>query len=96
MRTLGEHSFHLLMGALLFGSLLLDHLARRALPAWSMPTVGLVTLALGLVWVGLFAAHRIQVLQDEAKVLRDRLDRLSARTDVLEDDARRRRELPRP
>ena len=94
MRTLQERPFHLLMATLLIGSLLLDQEAGRHLPTWSMPRVGLVTFALGLVWIALFAGYRLRHLQTRIDVLEDRLERTSRRADALEDETRRRRGLP--
>lgn len=94
MRTLGENQFHLLMGTLAIGSLFLDDAARKALPTWTMPRVGLVTLALGLCWVALFAGYRMRNLSLRIKVLEDRLERVDRRADTLEDIERQRRRLP--
>ncbi|MEY4675000.1 MAG: hypothetical protein RL148_2784 [Planctomycetota bacterium] len=96
MRNLGEPGFHWLMAGLVVGSLLLDHHARKVVPTWTSPTVGMITFALGLVWVGLAALHRIRELERQQQVLRDRVERLERRTDALLDDARRRRDLPFP
>lgn len=95
MHALAEPRFHVLMAFLVIGSIFLDQQATRLLPSWHMPAIGLVTFALGLVWVALFAAHRIRNLQLRIEVLEDRLERTSTRTDALEDDARQRRGLPR-
>jgi hypothetical protein len=94
MRSLPEGPFHAVMAALVVVSLFLDEGAAKVLPNWSDPKVGLITFALGLVWLALFAAHRIRNLHARIEVLEDRLDRTSARADALEDDARRRRGLP--
>lgn len=94
MRTLSENHFHLLMGALVVGSLFLDDAARRGLPTWTMPKIGLLTFALGLCWVALFAGYRMRNLHDRMKVLEDRLERVDRRADALEDVERQRRRLP--
>jgi uncharacterized membrane protein len=94
MRSLSENQFHVLMAALLFGSLVLDEQARRLLPTWGAPKVGVITLVLGLVWVALFGAHRLRALQDKIKVLQDRVDRLTHRADAMEDTERARRARP--
>ncbi|HLQ37440.1 MAG TPA: hypothetical protein VK348_06550 [Planctomycetota bacterium] len=94
MRALSENQFHTIMAALVVGSLLLDRAAPKLLPTWSPPLVGVITFALGLVWVALFAAHRFRNLGERIRVLEDRLDRTSRKADLLEDDARRRRGLP--
>ena len=95
MRTLAEPQFHMLMAFLVLLSLFVDQNATKVLPAWNMPDVGLVTFLLGLCWVALFAAHRFRNLQERIAVLEDKLERTASRTDVLEDDARSRRGLPR-
>lgn len=91
MRALSESQFHALMALLAVVSLLLEDQAPRYLPTWSMPRIGLITFALGLCWLALFAAHRFRTLQQRIEVLQDRLERTAQRTDLLEDDARRRR-----
>ncbi len=89
MQTLSESRFHLVMGIAVAGSLFLDRGFRAILPTWNPPDVGLVTLVLGLVWVGLFAAHRANEGRDVRTVVNDRLDRLQRRLDALEDHANR-------
>lgn len=93
MRTFGENQFHLLMAGLAVGSLFLDQFAQKALPTWTMPKIGLVTFALGLCWVALFAGHRVRNLHERMRVLEDRLQRVDRRADALEDVERRRRQL---
>ena len=85
MRTLSESRFHLVMGIAVAGSLFLDRGITAILPTWNPPDVGLITLVLGLVWVGLFAAHRADECKDARRVVDDRLDRLKRRLDALED-----------
>ena len=94
MRSLAEGQFHAVMAVLVVASLFLDRGASQLIPTWSNPSIGLVTFALGLVWVALFGAHRLRNLQLQLRVLEDRLDRITARADSLEDEARRRRGLP--
>ncbi len=89
MRTLSETQFHMAMGVAVVGSLFLDQGIGAILPTWNPPQVGLITLVLGLVWVGLFAAHRISHCQDAQRVAEDRLDRMQRRLDALEDEIRR-------
>lgn len=86
---MSERSFHLLMGALLFASTFLDRVVRSMLPAWNPPAVSLLTLVLGLVWVGLFAAYRMRLLDEQVRVLRDRADRAERKIAALEDAVRR-------
>ncbi|MBK8096320.1 MAG: hypothetical protein IPK26_04390 [Planctomycetes bacterium] len=94
MRSLDEKQFHAVMAFLVLGSLVLDEQVKRVLPVWDAPKVTIVTFALGLVWVGLFAAYRLRTLAQAITVLHERLDRLQRRADALEDDTRRRRSLP--
>jgi len=93
VRTLAERPFHLLMATLVVASLFVDQQAEHW-PAWHMPHIGLVTFALGLVWIALFAAYRLRTLQQRIDVLEDRLERTSRRADALEDETRRRRGTP--
>lgn len=84
-----ERSFHLLMGALLFASTFFDRVVRSALPAWNPPIVSLLTLVLGLLWVGVFAAYRVRLIDEQARVLRDRAERAERKIAALEDAVRR-------
>ena len=88
-RAVNERSFHLLMGALLFASTFLDRIMRSALPAWNPPGVGLLSLVLGLVWVGLFAAYRTRLVDEQTRVLQDRAERAERKIAALEDAIRR-------
>ena len=94
MRTISETQFHLVMGIAVMGSLFLNRGIMAILPTWNPPQVGLISFVLGLVWVGLFAAHRVSLGKDAQRVADDRLGRLEKRLDALEDEARQR--LPRP
>lgn len=87
--ALSERTFHLLMGGLLFLSLVFDRVMRGVLPVWNAPQVGLLSLVLGLVWVGLFAAYRTRLLDDEIRILRDRAERAERKINALEDVVRR-------
>lgn len=95
MTTIGEQSFHILMGALLLGSLFLDAVMRSLLPAWNPPQIGLVTFVLGLIWVGLFTAYRMRNAGDDLRVLRDRLDRVEGKLAAIDRElAERNPRLP--
>ncbi len=94
MRTLQERPFHILMAALVFGSLFLDDFARRSLPAWNPPPVGFITFALGLVWVGMLTHTRSETHSDRARVAEDRIERLERRVAELEDETRARNRSP--
>ena len=94
MRFPNDTAFHMRMAALLIGSMFLEHLATTRLPHWSSPQIGIVTFVLGLSWVALAAFHHARTMQDKMRVLEDKLERLAARADALEDDRRARRSLP--
>jgi uncharacterized membrane protein len=94
MRSLGENQFHLLMGVLVIGSLFLDRLMAKVVTTWTSPQVGLITFALGLVWVGLFAAHRAAKSSERIAIAEDKVDRLAQLVRALEDLERERRRLP--
>ena len=88
MTTLGERPFHLVMAVLVLLSTGIDPAMRALLPAWRPPEVGLVTLALGLIWVALFAAHRGKGLDDRQRVLEDRVQRLERQLAALAESRR--------
>lgn len=94
MRFPNDTAFHLRMAALVIGSLFVEQLAVQHLPNWTSPRIGVVTFALGLAWVALFAFHHGRALQDKVRVLEDRVDRLTHRVDADEDERRARRSLP--
>lgn len=91
MFSLGEHGFHLLMGTLLLGSTFLDRAMRAVSPAWDPPQISLLTLALGLIWVALFAAYRGRNLEDRLRVLEDRLERAQNRLEAHDVELSERR-----
>ena len=76
MRDNEERRFHLLMGGIFIASIVFDRAARSALPQWNPPSITLISLVVGLVWVGRYAACRIDQAQDSVRTLRDRLDAL--------------------
>jgi hypothetical protein len=91
MTALSEGNFHVLMGALLFASTFLDRAIAAVFPAWSPPGVGLVTLVLGLLWVGLFVGYRMRQHNDTLRVVADRLDRAERKIAALEAELARSR-----
>ena len=91
MTSLSERQFHMLMGALLLASTLPDRVMENALPAWDPPQVGLLTLVLGLIWVGLFAGYRGKNLEDRMRVMEDRLERAQNKIEALEVELEERR-----
>ncbi len=75
---------------LLLLSLLLLFLSCRRLHRYITSTC----FVLGLSWVALAAFHHARTMQDKMRVLEDKLERLAARAEALEDDRRARRSLP--
>jgi hypothetical protein len=75
MINLSERGFHLLMGGLLVGSTFLDRAMQAVTPAWNPPPVSLVTLAIGLIWVALFAGYRGRNLEQQQRALAARVER---------------------
>ena len=47
---------------------------RSLVATWNPPQVSLMTLVLGLIWVGLFAGYRGRNLEDRIRVLEDRAE----------------------
>ncbi|MHC5066780.1 MAG: hypothetical protein ACYTG5_22730 [Planctomycetota bacterium] len=90
MKSLSENGFHWLMGALLLGSCFLDPLIQRGLPSWDPPLPSLVTVIIGLIWVGRFASWRLELEEESNRVLKDRVERLERKTNALEDELRAR------
>jgi len=84
MTTLGERPFHWLMGALFLGSTFLDPAMRTVTSAWSPPQVSLMTLVIGLIWIGLFAGYRGKNLEDRLRVLEDRSQRAERKIEALD------------
>jgi hypothetical protein len=95
MRFPNDSTFHLRMAAVVIGALFLEQLAAKYVAHWSAPNIGIVTFALGLVWVALAAHHHAKATQDRVRVLEAKLERLQALTDALADDTRTRRSLPK-
>ncbi|MCC6670011.1 MAG: hypothetical protein IT458_03055 [Planctomycetes bacterium] len=89
--TPSERNFHLLMAGLVFVSTVLDDAVRDALSFWKPPPVSLVTLTLGLVWVGLHAARRSAEAQERLRDVEGRLDAAERRAAALEEEVRARR-----
>lgn len=94
MRFPNDTNFHLRMAAVLVIAMFVEHLASENLPNWSSPVIGVVPFVLGLVWVGMYAWHLVNMLQQRVRVLEDRIDRITQRTENLEGDRRERRSLP--
>lgn len=82
------------MATLCVAALFLDQEAPRLLPGWNMPKVSLLTFALGATWLGLLCLHRLRAMQQHMEGIADRLERMTRRTEALEDETRRRRSLP--
>ncbi|MCC6785470.1 MAG: hypothetical protein IT457_21645 [Planctomycetes bacterium] len=92
MVTLGERGFHVLLGTLFLSAAIFETLAERHLAAWNPPTIGVLTLAVGLAWVARYAAWRAELMTERERVQDDRLERLERKIAALETelDSRRR------
>lgn len=84
MITVGERSFHLAMTVLLLASTFVDRGMHALLPTWDPPQLGLVTFVLGLIWVALFAAHRLHKAEERLRVLADRMERSERKIEALD------------
>lgn len=83
---MSEARFHTIFGLLFvltfFGS---DQLERH-LPVWNDPKVGLLSFVVALIWLTLFFMYRGSALQEENRVMRDRIERTENRLSALEDE----------
>lgn len=98
--TIAERQFHFVMGALLFATTLVDPLMRSVMPSWRPPEIGFLTVVVGLVWIGRFAAnrtksldHRTKTLEDRVRWLEDELERTEREAAQERDRARRGRTI---
>lgn len=90
MKSMNENGFHWLMGALLIGSCYFDPLMQRVLPTWDPPLPSLATTVIGLIWVGRYAAWRLELAEESRRTLKHRIERLENRSDAFEDELRRK------
>ncbi|MBL8755130.1 MAG: hypothetical protein JNK15_17635 [Planctomycetes bacterium] len=95
MRFPNDTTFHLRMAAVVLAALFLEQLAAKNIAHWSAPSIGIVTFALGLVWVAITAWQHAKTTQEKVRVLEAKLERLQALTDALADETRARRSLPK-
>ena len=84
MIEIQERSFHWIMGALFLSSAFLDQGMRSLVSSWNPPEASMITLVVGLIWVGRFSAWRLAKASERERVLLDRIERLEARTSGLE------------
>lgn len=94
MRTVGERNFHLLMGAVFALAVAADHGLPALVPAWNPPRLGFVAFAVGLVWVGRYAAWRSELHDERDRVVAERVERLERQLRALEDELRERFRRP--
>ena len=83
-----DRKFHAVMGTLLAFSLVVD---QQDYELWRAGQVSMVSLALAMVWMGLFAWEGFRRRDEAARVLRHRLDEMQEQVDELTRDARTRR-----
>ena len=96
MRFPNDTAFHLRMAAIVLAALFVEQLAQKHVPFWTSPQIGVVSFAVGLMWVALAAFHHAKATQDRLRAVEARLERVQALADALADDVRSRRSLPRP
>lgn len=94
MKSLSEQSFHVLMAALLAGSCLMDRYLPESFSGWNPLSVSVLSLAIGLVWIGRFTTWRLELASEQLRVMRDRLERVERQHSALEDELRRQGRLP--
>ncbi|MBK8978961.1 MAG: hypothetical protein IPM29_23925 [Planctomycetes bacterium] len=89
-----ERNFHLLMGGVFVASIVAEQALAALLPTWNPPRLGFVSIVVGLVWVGRYAAWRAELDAERRRVLEDRIERLEARQRELERELRARHRDP--
>lgn len=88
MKDAGDRNLHIVMGALLAVSLIVD---QQEFTAWRPGHVSMVTLVIAVVWMARFSWEGFKRRDAETKVLRNRLTAVEERADELERAARQRR-----
>lgn len=88
MQQNGDQSFHIVMGALLGISLVVD---QQEIAQWRSGQVSMISLVLAMVWLGRYAWDAIQRRDSEIKELRGRLETAEQQLNELINDARTRR-----
>ncbi|MCB9870022.1 MAG: hypothetical protein H6837_09210 [Planctomycetes bacterium] len=91
MIHIGDRAFHLLLGALLLVSLASD---QQEWAGWRTGRVGIVTLALAMVWLWTNALEGFRRRDEAARVLHNRLADAEQRLDELAQRDRARRAPP--
>lgn len=94
MISIPEHRFHWLMGALFLGSTFVDQGMARLVSSWNPPQASLITVVIGLVWVGRLVVWRGDRAGERERVLDDRIERLERKIGALEDELRERARRP--
>ena len=94
MLSVSERNFHLVMGGVFFGSIVVEEAMTRILPAWNPPRLGFVAFIVGLVWIGRYAAWRAELQAEAHRVLEDRQERMERRLAALEEAEVRRNTDP--
>ena len=88
MNDAGDRNFHLVMGALLAVSLVVD---QQQIAGWRAGDVSMVSLVLAMVWLGRYAMEGFRRREASAKVMQNRLHEIEARLDEFERRERARR-----
>ena len=88
MKDPGDRKFHVVMGVLLAGSLIVD---QQEFEAWRAGHVSMVSLAFAMVWLGCFTWEGLRRRNAAIMMLKNRIDEIDERVDELMREAQQRR-----
>lgn len=83
---MSEGRMHAVFGVLFVLSFFVSDQARKMLPTWYDPQIGLLSLAIALLWLARFFLGRGKELAEQVMVLKDRLERVDRKIRALEDE----------
>jgi hypothetical protein len=83
---MNEARLHTLFGVLFVLSVFLSEQVEKVLPTWNDPKLGLLSFVVAILWLVLFFMSRGSTLNDDVKVLKDRVERMEHRVRSLEDE----------
>ena len=88
MKDQSDRRFHVVMGVILAISLMVD---QQDFEAWRAGQVSMISLALAMVWLGMFAFEGFRRRDAAISTMKARLDELEGRVDELMREAQQRR-----
>ena len=88
MKDPSDRRFHVVMGVILAISLMVD---QQEFEAWRAGHVSMISLALAMVWIGLFAFEGFRRRDAAISTMRHRVDEMEERVDELVREAQQRR-----